>query len=234
MKSHGTIHGGKVGLNGLWATYDTGLDFIGKGGLKQASTAAGAQEEGQRCLLWLGSSIGNFDRKAAAEFLAKTAQDSMRAGDTMLISIDRRNKPADVALAYNDPAGLTADFIMNGLDHADRALGGNVIDRRKFEYFDRYNAREGRHESYYRAKEAHEIRVPGLTEPIKIQQGELIHMEASYKFGERETSISSTMLAFASFSAGLTRPIDTIFGSLRNLASIFLTLQPTPTHSFQR
>ncbi len=182
-----TIHGGKVGIHGLWATYDAGLDFIGKGGLRTASTAAGAQIEGQRCLLWLGSSIGNFDRKSAAEFLAKTARQSMRAGDTMLISIDRRNKPAEVALAYNDPSGLTRDFIMNGLDHADRALGGNVIDSRKFEYFDRYNAREGRHESYYRAKEAHDIRVPGLKEPIGIQKGELIHMEASYKFSERET-----------------------------------------------
>ncbi|KAJ1030831.1 hypothetical protein NDA18_002061 [Ustilago nuda] len=181
-----TIHGGKVGINGLWATYDAGLDFIGKGGLHAQSTAAGAQKEGRRCLLWLGSSIGNFDRKSAAEFLAKTARDSMRPGDTMLISIDRRNKPADVALAYNDPAGLTRDFIMNGLEHADRALGGNAIDHRKFEYFDRYNAREGRHESYYRAKQAHEIRIAGLTEPIKIEKDELIHMEASYKFGERE------------------------------------------------
>lgn len=182
-----TIHGGKVGINGLWATYDAGLDFIGRGGLKTASTAAGAQKEGQRCLLWLGSSIGNFDRKAAAEFLAKTARDSMRPGDTMLISIDRRNKPSEVALAYNDPAGLTRDFILNGLDHANRALGGSAIDSSKFEYFDRYNAREGRHESYYRAKVAHEIRVPGLADTIKMEQGELIHMEASYKFGERET-----------------------------------------------
>ena len=182
-----TIHAGKVGINGLWATYDAGLEFIGKGGLRAASTAAGAQVEGQRCLLWLGSSIGNFDRKSAAEFLAKTVRESMRAGDTMLISIDRRNRPADVALAYNDPAGLTRDFIMNGLDHADRVLGGQAIDSRKFEYFDRYNAREGRHESYYRAKEAHTIQIAGLAEPISIQKGELIHMEASYKFGERET-----------------------------------------------
>lgn len=182
-----TIHDGKVGLNGLWATYDTGLDFIGRGGLQAASTAAGAQIEGQRCLLWLGSSIGNFDRKSAADFLAKTARESMRPGDTMLISIDRRNKPAEVALAYNDPAGFTRDFIMNGLDHADRALGGNSVDGRKFEYFDRYNAREGRHESYYRAKEEHQIQVPGMVEPIAIKKGELIHMEASYKFSERET-----------------------------------------------
>ncbi|TKY90429.1 hypothetical protein EX895_000427 [Sporisorium graminicola] len=182
-----TIHGGKVGINGLWATYDAGLDFIGKGGLQDASIAAGAQVEGQRCLMWLGSSIGNFDRKSAAEFLSKTARESMRAGDTMLISIDRRNKPADVALAYNDTAGLTRDFIMNGLDHADRVLGGNAIDSSKFEYFDRYNAREGRHESYYRAKEPHTIRIAGLAEPISIQEGELIHMESSYKFGERET-----------------------------------------------
>ncbi|PWZ01904.1 hypothetical protein BCV70DRAFT_53228 [Testicularia cyperi] len=186
-----TIHDGKVALNAMWATYDAGLEYIGRGGLEAASigatTSKGPQREGQRCLLWLGSSIGNFDRKSAAEFLAKTARDSLRAGDTMLISIDRRNRPADVALAYNDPAGLTRDFILNGLDHADRALGGGVIDRSKFEYHDRYNSREGRHESYYRAKVAHTIQIPGESEPVQIKKGELIHMEASYKFSERET-----------------------------------------------
>ncbi|EPQ32309.1 uncharacterized protein PFL1_00505 [Pseudozyma flocculosa PF-1] len=183
-----TVLDGKVALHGMWADYDAGLDFIGRGGL--AKTPGGDEDggtEGPRCLMWLGSSIGNFDRKSAADFLSKTAANSMRPQDTMLISMDRRNKPADVALAYNDPAGLTRDFIMNGIEHADRVLGGGVLDRAKFEYHDRYNSREGRHESYYRSKVDQEIAVPGHEgEPIRIAAGELIHMESSYKYSERE------------------------------------------------
>ncbi|PWN49665.1 hypothetical protein IE53DRAFT_317214 [Violaceomyces palustris] len=177
-----TVLDGKVALHGMWSTYDAGLDFIGRGGLSNGRN----EEEGQRCLMWLGSSIGNFDRKSAADFLAKTASSSLRAGDTMLISIDRRNKPTDVALAYNDPAGLTRDFIMNGIDNADGILGGGVLDRSKFEYYDRYNSREGRHESYYRSKVAQEIHLPGEDKPIFLDEDELLHMECSYKYSERE------------------------------------------------
>lgn len=200
-----TVLDGQVGLNGMWATYDqgeshaslsllviaeysaersaacafTGLDFIGKGGLKADKA------EGKRCLLWLGSSIGNFDRRGAAEFLRTAASTALRAGDTMLVSVDRRNKPEEVALAYHDPAGVTTDFIMNGLDHADRVLGGNVLDKSKFEYYDRYNDTEGRHESYYRSLCDQTITVPG-EDPIQMSTGELIHVESSYKYSERE------------------------------------------------
>ncbi|KAN0066219.1 hypothetical protein ACQY0O_000313 [Thecaphora frezii] len=184
-----TVLDGKVALHGMWADYDAGLNFIGRGGLHDANQDADALkavDEGPRCLMWLGSSIGNFDRKSAAEFLAKTAAHSMRPRDTMLISIDRRNKPADVAVAYNDPAGLTRDFILNGLDHADRVLGGGVLDKSKFEYHDRYNSREGRHESYYRSKVDQMLHIPGQGEAIQIATGELIHMESSYKYSQRE------------------------------------------------
>jgi tRNA-specific adenosine deaminase 2 len=174
-----------VGINGMWATYDQGLEFIGAGGL--ADTKAG---DGKRCLLWLGSSIGNFDRRGAAEFLERAAKSSLRAGDTMLVSVDRRNKPEDVAAAYNDAAGLTRDFIVQGLKHADTILGGGILDASKFEYFDRYNAIEGRHESYYRALQDVAIEIPAdqesKAERIEISAGELIHVESSYKYNERE------------------------------------------------
>lgn len=191
-----TVFDGSVGVNGMWATYDQGLDFIGADGLapKSSKTAANDHggdgpvvEEGKRCLVWLGSSIGNFDRRGAAEFLARAAQSALRPGDTMLVSMDRRNKPEDVAHAYNDAAGLTRDFIIQGLHHADKILGGGVLDAGKFEYYDRYNANEGRHESYYRALVDQTIVVRGEeTEPISIEAGELIHVESSYKYNERE------------------------------------------------
>jgi uncharacterized SAM-dependent methyltransferase/formylglycine-generating enzyme required for sulfatase activity len=180
-----TVLGGKVGINGMWATYDQGLDFIGKGGLAKARGGSGG--DGRRCLMWLGSSIGNFDRRGAAEFLKTAANSSLRPGDTMLISIDRRNKAEEVARAYNDAQGVTRDFILQGITHADTILGGKgVLDAGRFEYFDRYNAIEGRHESYYRSLQRQVLTIPGEEEAIEIEEGELIHVESSYKYNERE------------------------------------------------
>ncbi|UZJ57003.1 hypothetical protein CBS101457_006323 [Exobasidium rhododendri] len=181
-KGQWTVLGGKVGINGMWATYDQGLEFIGKGGLSK--TRGG---DGKRCLMWLGSSIGNFNRRGAAEFLQVAAQSALRPGDTMLISVDRRNKAEDVAKAYNDARGRTRDFILQGINHADKILGGQgVLDPSRFEYYDRYNAVEGRHESYYRSLRHQILTIPGESEPIEIEEGELIHVESSYKYNERE------------------------------------------------
>ncbi|CAO1621707.1 unnamed protein product [Sympodiomycopsis kandeliae] len=182
-----SILDGKVGIHGMWATYDQGLQYIGQGGLDK-------QAQGKRCFLWLGSSIGNFERRDAAEFLKTTADTALRSGDTMLIGIDRRNSPKAVELAYHDTQGVTTSFIMNGLDHADRVLrsGGHnkqeekILDSSKFEYCDRYNVVEGRHESYYRSKVEQHLSLPDGSQ-IDLEEGELIHIERSYKYSERET-----------------------------------------------
>lgn len=138
--------------------------------------------------MWLGSSIGNFDRRGAAQFLQTAAQSALRIGDTMLISIDRRNKSEDVAKAYNDANGSTRDFLLQGIRHADKILGNQgVLDVEKFEYHDRYNAYEGRHESYYRSLVSQTLIIPGVEGgPIEIEKDELIHVESSYKYNERE------------------------------------------------
>lgn len=171
-----TVLNGKVEIGGMWSTYDQGLEFIGKGGLAPSD----GSKEGKRCLLWLGSSIGNFNRREAADFLKGCAKDSLRSGDTMLISIDRRNDPKEVAAAYHDQPGLTEQFIMNGLTCANKTLDQKVFDLEKFEYHDRYNTVEGRHESYYRSKVEQEIEIPG-EEKILLEEGELLHVESSYK-----------------------------------------------------
>lgn len=174
---------GKVAVNGLWATYDQGLDYIGRGGLKDAQG-----NEGRRVFMWLGSSIGNFERRDGAEFLKNMCNTAMRAGDKLLIGIDRRNAARDVELAYNDPQGVTERFILHGLKHADKVLSGGrgIIDAGKFAYHDRYNAMEGRHESYYRALEAQTLALPDGS-AYQVDEGELIHVERSYKYSERET-----------------------------------------------
>ncbi|CAO1621803.1 unnamed protein product [Parajaminaea phylloscopi] len=173
---------GKLTVSGLWATYDQGLAHIGAGDLDQDTSG----QRSARSLLWLGSSIGNFERRDAAEFLKGMADKAMRAGDKILVGIDRRNAPRDIELAYNDPKGVTEAFIMNGLKHADRILGGQgVLDASKFEYRDRYNVVEGRHESYYRSRVEQTLSLPDGTS-VSLEAGELIHIERSYKYSERE------------------------------------------------
>lgn len=92
-------------------------------------------------LLFLGSSLGNFDRVGSANFLRLLP---LRPGssDTLLLGLDGRNQKARVEKAYNDPVGYTEKFILNGLNVTARALGlngdeANLIDR--FQYLGVYN-----------------------------------------------------------------------------------------------
>ncbi|KAJ4300534.1 hypothetical protein N0V88_003212 [Collariella sp. IMI 366227] len=87
-----------VRAHGLLGTYDDGQSW-----LREPSVAPR-----QKCILSLGSSVGNFDRADAADFL-KSFADVLGPGDTMLIGLDACNDPAKVYHAYNDKEGLTHD-----------------------------------------------------------------------------------------------------------------------------
>ncbi|KAK4130067.1 hypothetical protein BT67DRAFT_452686 [Trichocladium antarcticum] len=121
-----------VRAHGLLGTYDEGRDW-----LKDPSNATR-----QKCILSLGSSVGNFGRDDAAAFL-KTFADVLGPGDTMLIGLD----------ACGDPAreSLTHEFILNGLRHANQVLGTTAFVEGEWgvvgEYL--YDANGGRHQAFY-------------------------------------------------------------------------------------
>ena len=90
-------------------------------------------------ILFLGSSLGNFTRKASADFLGSLPL-RPGSGDTLLLGIDHDNSKETIENAYNDPAGHTERFIMNGLRATGRALGNeNMFDQDKWEYVSHYN-----------------------------------------------------------------------------------------------
>ncbi|KAF9351103.1 hypothetical protein BGX34_000808 [Mortierella sp. NVP85] len=178
LKSLGEFNNVKTA--GLWGTYDQGLAFVSSFGSDVPKT-----------LLWLGSSIGNIDREEAKKFMASYRK-TLNVGDNWLIGIDRRNDPQEITLAYNDPKGVTRDFIMNGLDHINTILNQNFIDRNKFRYFARYNVEVGRHEAYYQVTEAHELvyRDPMVDQPeirVQLEKDEIINVEYSYKWSLEES-----------------------------------------------
>jgi hypothetical protein len=109
--------------------------------------------------LFLGSSIGNFTRDEAADFLRELPLRSWSSGsdpasgsfgDTLLLGLDHDNEPSLIETAYNDPAGYTRKFIMNGLARVRRAFeqGGmdgqtvSSFDESLWDYLERYDITE--------------------------------------------------------------------------------------------
>ncbi|KAF9977950.1 hypothetical protein BGZ73_004390 [Actinomortierella ambigua] len=178
LKSLGRFN--NVTTAGLWGTYDEGLQFLDS-----------FSNDTPKTILWLGSSVGNLHREEAFEFLT-SYHGMLNVGDTFLIGIDRRNNPKDITVAYNDPKGVTNEFIMNGLDHINVILGQPFIDRANFDYFARYNEVDGRHEAYYRVRHAHQLThlcpKTGNKTVIDLAEGELINVEYSYKWSLEESA----------------------------------------------
>ena len=91
-------------------------------------------------ILFLGSSLGNFSREAATDFL-RSLPLRPGSGDTLLLGLDHDNDKDKIEQAYNDKNGYTARFIFNGLRAAGRALGDeHMFDEDKWEYVNHYNA----------------------------------------------------------------------------------------------
>jgi uncharacterized SAM-dependent methyltransferase len=146
----------KVHVAGIHASYDSALPFISS---LSSSTAS-------KSLLWLGSSIGNFTRSEAADFLLRygeaalsmtssnltsSSSSSKKSGETMLIGIDCCDDGDKISRAYDDSRGVTRKFVLNGVKSFVRALGIEDEDvaeevENAFEYVSRWNGPEGRHE----------------------------------------------------------------------------------------
>ena len=90
-------------------------------------------------LLFLGSSLGNFGRGEDVAFLRALPLEP-GSGNTLLLGLDHDNDPKTIELAYNDPKGITRDFIMNGLKAAGRELGDEgLLKAELWEYVGTYN-----------------------------------------------------------------------------------------------
>ena len=102
-------------------------------------------------VLFLGSSIGNFDRGPGEDFLRKIRQ-TLKPGDALLLGTDLEKPLAQLIPAYDDSLGVTAVFNRNLLARINRELGGD-FDLSRFEHVALYNARERRIEMHLRSVE---------------------------------------------------------------------------------
>ena len=89
-------------------------------------------------ILFLGSSLGNFDRESSVSFL-RSLPLRPGSGDTLLIGLDHDNDKEKIELAYNDPEGISKEFMMNGLRAAGRTLGDEgLFAEGKWEFVNMY------------------------------------------------------------------------------------------------
>src|ERR1700747_2084531 len=146
---------------------------------------AARRREGEKIfLLFLGSTIGNFDRPAGDQFL-REVRTILHEGDALLLSTDLE-KPVDMLkLAYNDPAGVTAAFNKNLLARINRELAAD-FDLSRFEHVVRYDESERRIEMHLRSTEWQRITIRKAGFGFYLREGETIWTESSHKYDLKE------------------------------------------------
>lgn len=135
---------------------------------------------GRRIVFFPGSTIGNLEPVDAHRFLRSTAS-LLRPGDAMLIGVDLVKDDEVLHDAYNDSAGVTARFNLNLLQRINSELGAD-FDLQAFEHVATFVAAENRIEMHLRSRREQEVLV--AAHRIRFAEGETIHTENSYKYGQ--------------------------------------------------
>lgn len=137
----------------------------------------------QRKLVYFpGSTIGNFDHVETDRFLRHVAQTVGKSGGA-LIGVDLKKDPARLHAAYNDAAGVTAEFNLNVLRRINNELGG-TFDLTKFRHHAFYDEALGRIEMHLLSLRSQTIAI--AEKHFQFREGETIHTEISCKYSIEE------------------------------------------------
>jgi dimethylhistidine N-methyltransferase len=134
----------------------------------------------QRLVLYIGSSIGNFDLFDAAQLLQEL-RDQLSPGDCLLLGTDLVKPKHLLLAAYNDATGVTAAFNKNILTRINRELDAD-FDLGLFRHVAAWNPSKSRIEMHLESLESQAVSIPALDLQIEFEPGETIHTENSYKF----------------------------------------------------
>ena len=135
---------------------------------------------GRKLVLYLGSSIGNFDPEDAVPMLGQICAE-LRPGDALLLGTDLAKDPAVLLPAYDDAQGVTEKFNKNILRRINRELGAD-FDLDFFRHVALWNAKQSRMEIYLESSRPQTVTLGLLSLRVKFANGERIHTENSYKY----------------------------------------------------
>ena len=134
----------------------------------------------RKFIIFLGSSIGNFDPKEALTFLRSIVR-YVRNDDLLLIGIDLEKDKSILDRAYNDKNGVTAKFNLNVLSRINEELDGE-FNVSNFEHKSFYNTNKHRIEMHLISKMDQEVKIGSIGKTFYFKKGETIHTENSYKY----------------------------------------------------
>ena len=135
---------------------------------------------GRRLVAFLGGTIGNLDEPQRRRLL-ESVEAQLAPDDRLLIGTDLVKDRARLEAAYNDAAGVTAEFNRN-LVHVINAHLQADLDPDGFEHVAFYNEPEQRIEMWLRAREGMSARIDALGMEIGFERGEQFRTEISCKF----------------------------------------------------
>lgn len=146
---------------------------------------ASRRRPGQTLLvLFLGSTIGNFDRPAGLQFLTEIRR-ILEPGDALLLGTDLLKPVPQLLAAYDDPLGVTASFNLNLLARINRELEADFrIDQ--FEHVARFNPVARSVEMHLRSRIAQTVHIAGADLSVRFRADETIWTESSHKYGAEE------------------------------------------------
>jgi len=146
---------------------------------------AAHRQRGQHLfVLFLGSTIGNFDRLAGVEFLAGVRR-ILEPGDSLLLGTDLEKPVAQLLKAYNDDIGVTAAFNLNLLARINRELDAD-FDLGQFAHVARVNHDARSVEMHLQSKRRQTARISAADLRVEFFEDETIWTESSHKYSAEE------------------------------------------------
>jgi L-histidine N-alpha-methyltransferase len=146
---------------------------------------AAHRQRGQHLfVLFLGSTIGNFDRPAGVKFLAEVRR-ILEPGDSLLLGTDLEKSSAQLLKAYDDELGVTAAFNLNLLARINRELDAD-FDLGQFIHTATINRGARSVEMHLRSKRRQTVRIPAADLRVEFLEGETIWTESSHKYSADE------------------------------------------------
>jgi L-histidine N-alpha-methyltransferase len=135
---------------------------------------------GRKLVLFIGSSIGNFEPVEARDLLQRLRA-QLEPGDALLLGTDLVKAPEVLVPAYDDSQGVTAAFNKNLLARMNRELDGN-FDLSRFHHLALWNTAESRMEMHLESTHLQRVCLKALGMAVEFRAGETIHTENSYKY----------------------------------------------------
>jgi L-histidine Nalpha-methyltransferase len=148
----------------------------------------------RRLTIFLGSTIGNLDRQERQRFLGHV-RGLLKDGDAFLLGVDLVKDVAVIEAAYNDAAGVTAEFNRNILSAVNAALSANFVPE-AYRHHAFFNKEEERIEMHLIPNAPQQVTIPAAALRVEILPSESIRTEISCKFTR---ATATAMLEAAGF-----------------------------------